>query len=738
MLKKKYQSQFFLMLAVILFWLMPLPAQAEEPADGGDKSGGFIFNESGYDPSQPGLITLPEEETAYRAGGGWIIWTPQKDGGGNVVSGRLTLRNAEIQNSNTQPDASYGSGIWMSVPFELVLEGENKITASGYGIFLADSSNSSSLNLTIRGSGSLTIDSGQHGIIAHGKLLADAAQLTVTYGFGAGIMSDYGDVVIQNGSRVTVKSSDSAVVGSTVRANNGGDIIMKNSYVTAVNKPSGAVTTTGNVRFESSEIRAVGANLPVSGGTVTVSGGSLYVKNTGGVYDIYPDPGTVKFVDSAVIYCGGAYNYLIQQGDNIQYADCVYDEASGQVTSVGNGRVYGDVIWNDYIRFPQGADQQVYIGVGGSTLTIPKGVTAEIPENGMLRNSYSGTASGTLVNYGTLNIAAGGTLYNYDGSGANGGHQVVMKNYGEINVAPGGVFFNAALLENSGTINLEGSLVNVRVNFEGDPYSGSIQNTGTIHGFVNERDTGVLKYLAERDTVLKTGQTLTLGENTVSGKWDTVLEIPSGGSLTVAEGAVVDAKTHVTKETLSTYLKANSTFVVDGILLLPPDVSEKNLEILGRHLAGKGIVKLGDVETYIIVFDRGDGNTESRLLTEGSQFSLPPDPVKDGYIFEGWYVNQDGTETAAEETMTVSGGMVIYAKWKAIDTGGDSSDEEKPEGGRPAGIGGGSDGGSRPVFRPAPAAAAKTGDLEHAGGWLLVLLLSLMVLERVRKYDARK
>ncbi len=688
MSKKKCRYYFFLIFAGALFWLLSFPVYAEEPADGGDKSGGFIFNESKYDPSLPGQTELPEEETVYTAGSGKIIWTPQKDETGKVVSGKLTLRDAVIQNNNVLPNENYGSGIWMPVPFELVLEGDNRITASGAGIFLPDSNHSGQRGLTIGGSGSLTINSERQGIYADGGIEIDGADVTITYGFASGIISEYSDIVIQNGARAVVKSSDSAAISSSaICVNNiGGDVIIKNSRVTAINKIGASISSKGDVRLENSEVTATGKAIPVSAGNAgcfTVSGGSLYVKSTDS-YDIYPDPNAVKLTDSAVIYCGGAYNYLIQQGDNIQYASCVYDEASDEVISVGNGSVWGNVTWNEYIRFPQGANEQIYIGYGGSTLTIPEGVTAEIPDKGMLRNSYSGTQAGTFINYGTLNIADGGTLYNFDGNGANGGHNVVMKNYGEINVMPGGVVFNATLLENSGTINIEGTFTNVRVNYAGEPYNGVIQNTGSINGFVNERDTGLLKYLAEGTTVLETGKTLTLGEKTVSGQWDTVLEIPSGGSLTVAEGAVVDAKTHVTKETLETYLKVDASLVVDGLLLLPEDVPEDELGRVTQFLSGTGIVKLGDAEKFIIVVDSGDGNTKSCLLADGSQFTLPGDPVREGYLFKGWYRNVDGNEVPAEPVLTVHGSMRIYAKWEQLPPEEKPGEEDKPgEEGKP-------------------------------------------------------
>ena len=49
MIKKLRRYQFFTVLLGVLFWMMPLVVRAEEPADGGDKSNGFIFNENGND-----------------------------------------------------------------------------------------------------------------------------------------------------------------------------------------------------------------------------------------------------------------------------------------------------------------------------------------------------------------------------------------------------------------------------------------------------------------------------------------------------------------------------------------------------------------------------------------------------------------------------------------------------------------------------------------------------------------
>ena len=130
----------------------------------------------------------------------------------------------------------------MCVPFGLVLEGENRITSQGRGIFLTDSNNSGTRTLNVRGTGSLTIDSQMEGIRTDGAVTLDAVNLTVTYVFASGIITEYGDIVIQNGSRVTLKNSAGITVSSAaVNTNNIGNVIIRNSHVIAVNSAGTAI-----------------------------------------------------------------------------------------------------------------------------------------------------------------------------------------------------------------------------------------------------------------------------------------------------------------------------------------------------------------------------------------------------------------------------------------------------------------------------------------------------------------
>lgn len=261
---------------------------------------------------------------------------------------------------------------------------------------------------------------------------------------------------------------------------------------------------------------------------------------------------------------------------------------------------------------------------------------------------------------------------------------------------------------------------------------------------MNIREASQVRYQAEGNAVLRNGQTLKLGAGTANnGAWGTVLEIPAGGNLTIEEGAVVDAQTNVTNENLSIYLKLGDTLVVDGILLLPEDLSEEERNRLAETIGGTGTVQTGNTVNFIITFDFGDGTVEKRLLTEGSTFTLPPDPVRSGYLFEGWYVNTDGKETAADQTMTAAGHMTIYARWKPSGTGETPGGEDqkpgetdKPGGSSTSDFGNGGNKGDLYVNGQNSVGAIRTGDTAGWGAAVLGLILSLAALGGIQ-YSCR-
>ncbi len=71
-------------------------------------------------------------------------------------------------------------------------------------------------------------------------------------------------------------------------------------------------------------------------------------------------------------------------------------------------------------------------------------------------------------------------------------------------------------------------------------------------------------------------------------------------------------------------------------------------------------------QTYTITFDTQGGSTvESMTLEEGVSITLPDDPERDGYTFEGWYVDSDLSKTLSTDYL-VDAEITLYAKWEAI------------------------------------------------------------------------
>ncbi len=668
-----------------------------------DKSNGLEF----YYGSQ-----LPLVETAYTAGGGEIVWKPVVEGG-QAVSGTLILKDAVIEGS-----------IKMPVPVRMELEGSSRITTAstgGAGIYLV-SPDGASCNLAITGSGSLEVNA-RTGIQLSGSLTVEETTLLVDYGSGGmsgnGIYTLQGDVVIRD-SRVSIKSNTG--IGSSSGAifasqSGGGKVRIENSQVTAVNEAGAAIHTYQTIELISSDVRAVGnTNTNNASGTLNfqyfqMDGGTLYAENQGTDHEIPLFPVSedrIKAVNNAVIYGVSADLRLPFQGDCVWYAGCSYEEASSEIT-VGSGYVFGNVTWNDNMRFVPG--KSLFIGnysTKDTTLTIPAGVTVEIPAGSKLNVRYSddyqtkgsllnqgiitvadkgGLTSNTgavLYNQGTLQIQQGGELENYFGSVfenhgtvelQKGGELYnyydtknkisgLIQNYGELNISDGAVLQNQSRLENSGTINTEGNFSTILLS----NYDAVIINTGTINGFVIEmHDTSYVNEANGR-TVLKSGQTLTLGAGAASVSRSRTLRVSEGAELYIETGAVVDARTHVTTDTLRDYLDLKDSLVVDGLLLLPEKLPEKDQAELLEKISGKGKVQLGNSERYIVRVDLGE-KTETQLIEEDGYVILPVDPVRDGCLFRGWYVRRagDGVLEPYDLQTPVKGSLELAARWTGIN-----------------------------------------------------------------------
>ena len=72
-------------------------------------------------------------------------------------------------------------------------------------------------------------------------------------------------------------------------------------------------------------------------------------------------------------------------------------------------------------------------------------------------------------------------------------------------------------------------------------------------------------------------------------------------------------------------------------------------------------------ESFTITFDtQGGSEVKPITIAEGATITLPSNPTKDGYIFDGWYLSDEFIEEF-NATQTISSDITVYAKWKEDD-----------------------------------------------------------------------
>ena len=67
---------------------------------------------------------------------------------------------------------------------------------------------------------------------------------------------------------------------------------------------------------------------------------------------------------------------------------------------------------------------------------------------------------------------------------------------------------------------------------------------------------------------------------------------------------------------------------------------------------------------FTITFDtRGGSEVKPITIAEGATITLPRNPTKEGYIFDGWYLSDEFIEKF-NATQTISSNITVYARWK--------------------------------------------------------------------------
>lgn len=85
---------------------------------------------------------------------------------------------------------------------------------------------------------------------------------------------------------------------------------------------------------------------------------------------------------------------------------------------------------------------------------------------------------------------------------------------------------------------------------------------------------------------------------------------------------------------------------------------------------GESGVESSEKQTYTITFDSVGGSAVAEITASaGDEITAPETPVKDGFVFDGWYESSDNGATLAEKpfgfTFMPARSMTLYAKWVA-------------------------------------------------------------------------
>ncbi len=83
----------------------------------------------------------------------------------------------------------------------------------------------------------------------------------------------------------------------------------------------------------------------------------------------------------------------------------------------------------------------------------------------------------------------------------------------------------------------------------------------------------------------------------------------------------------------------------------------------GKDPSDKDLIEPTKKE-FTITFDtQGGSEVKSITIAEGETITMPSNPTKEGYVFDGWYLSDEFIEKF-NATQTISSDITVYAKWK--------------------------------------------------------------------------
>ena len=114
----------------------------------------------------------------------------------------------------------------------------------------------------------------------------------------------------------------------------------------------------------------------------------------------------------------------------------------------------------------------------------------------------------------------------------------------------------------------------------------------------------------------------------------------------------------------------DSEFVVYSGEVTPPDDPEREghtffgwSEELTNIVSDMDVFAIYEVNTYIVSFDSNEGTDYSSLEISYGNTIMLPTPVREGYIFQGWFKGETVNDAQFTSDTLVEEDLTLYAKW---------------------------------------------------------------------------
>ena len=457
-----------------------------------------------------------------------------------------------------------------------------------------------------------------------------------------GIYTIYDKITITGGS-VTAIGGSSENISMGIRNNSGVEISDGSVTATGGAATGGAVLSSGI--YTMLEVNISGGSVTATGGVVTASGDSTQITSEGIVVirgNITITGGSVTATGGAATGCKRATSHGIYVYGESEISACnitITDDA--QVTATG-GAAVAESCGIAAICIVIGVVPEDQGPVGSITITDNAQVIATggtVTGGEMAFTCGFGASGGITVNGGHV-VATGGTapysfgIYANGGIAINGGHIIAeTKATSETHIA-----LNAA---------------------------PALPNT-TYWWRTAETDT----FTTSADRAYLYSDTHTYVE--ITDKEPTCVIFDPNGGVVNPTDAATDISGRLTS--LPTPTRSGSyrfdgwyTAAEGGTMVTTETVFTEDATIYAHWSYKGGSGGGGGTTRCTVSFETNGGSkVSSQRITRNTSIKEPTAPTKDGYTFEGWYIDKE-LKTAYDFSTKVRKSFTLYAAWEEVD-----------------------------------------------------------------------